>query len=79
VQHGDRLRLLVAGPGSDFDGPAVVNAIQRAVESAGAATAAVDWELVAAIPRTTVGKAPLVRADPAVRARHAGRAPVAPL
>lgn len=66
VQEGDRLRLVVAGPGADFDGPAVTSAIRAGLEAAGATASDVTWETVAAIPRTTVGKAPLVRADPSV-------------
>lgn len=68
VQEGDGLRLLVAGPTPDFDGPAVVAAIRRGVESLGASVSDVVWQEVAAIPRTAVGKAPLVRAD---RGTHA--------
>ncbi len=43
-------------------------AIRRGVEALGAAPAAVTWKEVPAIPRTAVGKAPLVRAEPAQRA-----------
>ncbi len=63
VQEGDGLRLLVAGPAPDFDGPAVVAAIRRGVESLGASVSDIVWQEVTAIPRTAVGKAPLVRAD----------------
>lgn len=66
VQEGDRLRLLVAGPAPDFDGAAVTEAIRGGLEAAGAAVAEVAWETVPAIPRTTVGKAPLIRADPSI-------------
>ena len=65
VQEGDRLRLLVAAPGQDFDGAAVTRAIRAGVEAAGALVSDVNWESVAAIPRSAVGKAPLIRADPA--------------
>lgn len=63
VQEGDRLRLLVAGPRSDFDGLAVTSAIRAALDAAGATVGGITWESVRAIPRTTVGKTPLVRAD----------------
>jgi putative adenylate-forming enzyme len=65
IQDGPAIRLLVAGPSRDFDGVAVVSAIRRGVESLGASVDDVTWQEVAAIPRTAVGKAPLVRADPA--------------
>lgn len=63
IGNGTDLRLLVANPGPAFDGPAVVAAIRRGVEALGAAPGAVTWEEVPAIPRSTVGKAPLVRAE----------------
>lgn len=63
VQEGLALRLLVAGPSPDFDGAAAVAAIRQGVESLGASVSDVAWQEVAAIPRTAVGKAPLVRAD----------------
>ena len=66
VQERDQLRLLVAGPGPDFDGGAVVVAIRTAIEQLGAQIADIRWETVTAIPRTSVGKAPLVRADPSM-------------
>ena len=63
VQEQDRLRLLVAGPRADFQGDAVVVAIRAALEKLGGRVADVTWEDVPAIPRTSVGKAPLIRAD----------------
>lgn len=63
VQEGDRLRLLVAGPGPGFDGSVVIRAIREALERAGAAVAEITWQRLEAIPRSVVGKAPLVRAD----------------
>lgn len=75
VQKGPVLRLLVAGPSPDFDGAAVVAAIRKGVESLGASVSDVVWQEVAAIPRTAVGKAPLVRADrEALVGRIEGRA-----
>jgi phenylacetate-coenzyme A ligase PaaK-like adenylate-forming protein len=74
VQEGDRLRLLVAGPRSDFDGKAVTSAIRAALDAAGATMSGVTWESVEGIPRTTIGKTPLVRADPsATQALEASR------
>jgi putative adenylate-forming enzyme len=65
VGEGTGLRLLVANPGPGFDGPAVLVAIRRGLEAIGADVGTVTWQEVPAIPRTTVGKAPLVRAgDP---------------
>ena len=64
VQHGVDLRLLVARPGSGFDGVALTSAITRGVEALGARPGRVAWETVTSIPRSAVGKAPLVKADP---------------
>ena len=63
VQEGDRLRLLVVGPRRDFDDAAVTTAIKASLDAAGAAATNVSCETVTAIPRSTVGKAPLVRAE----------------
>ena len=70
VQEGDRLRLLVAGPAPAFDGAAVTRAIRAGVEAAGAVVTDVAWQQVEVIPRTAVGKAPLVRADPHAKIRE---------
>lgn len=64
VQQGVDLRLLVARPGSGFDGVALTSAIARGVEALGARPGHVTWETVTSIPRSAVGKAPLVKADP---------------
>lgn len=71
VQEGTDLRLLVASPGPGFDGPAAVAAIRRGIEALGARPGAVTWEEVLSIPRSAIGKAPLVKAD---RSARAGRA-----
>lgn len=63
VQQGDALRLLAAAPGRAFDGRLVTQAIRERIEALGARPTAVDWEIVPSIPRSTAGKAPLVRAD----------------
>ena len=63
VQEGGRLRLLVAGPGPTFDGFAVTCAMRDGVEALGGRVDRVEWQSVDAIPRSAVGKAPLIRAD----------------
>lgn len=63
VQEGDRLRLLVAGPTRAFDGAAVTQAIREGIDAAGGEVADIAWQQVDAIPRSAVGKAPLIRAD----------------
>jgi putative adenylate-forming enzyme len=63
VQEGPALRLLVAGPSPEFNGTAVVEEIRGGIESLGVSPADIAWQEVPAIPRTAVGKAPLVRAD----------------
>lgn len=72
VQDGDALRLLVVGPGEGFDAGAVAAMIRRGIEGLGARPRAVDVAIVDAIPRTSAGKAPLVRADPGRQAGEAG-------
>ena len=68
VQEGETLRLLVAGPGDGFDGEAVLNEIRAGLEAVGAVPTGLVWQEMPAIPRTSVGKAPLVRADPSAHA-----------
>ena len=64
VQDDDVLKLLVAGPGLAFDAAAVTRALRDGVEAAGGSITRVEWQQVDAIPRSVVGKAPLIRADP---------------
>lgn len=68
VQERADLRLLVASPGPGFDGPATVAAIRRQTEAVGARPRVVTWEEVPSIPRSSAGKAPLVRADHSAKA-----------
>lgn len=67
VQDAGDVRLLVARPGADFDGAAVLAQIARALEASGAEVRGLSWTEVEAIPRTGTGKAPLVRAVAARR------------
>lgn len=62
VQEESGLTLLVATPGSGFNGEEVAVAISRALEAAGAVVPPVSWREIEAIPRTGTGKAPLIRA-----------------
>lgn len=62
VQEESGVMLLVASPGSAFDGDAVAASIRMAVEAAGAIAPSVSWGVVDAIPRSGTGKAPLIRA-----------------
>lgn len=75
VQDGADLRLLVASPGPSFDGSATVAAIRRETEALGARPGAVTWVEVPSIPRSAVGKAPLVKADPSAKPGRAITAP----
>lgn len=67
VQDAGDIRLLVARPGADFDGAAVLAEVARALEASGAEVRGLSWTEVEAIPRTGTGKAPLVRAVAARR------------
>ena len=63
VQTPREIRLLVARPGADFDGAAVLAEIAQALEATGANVPGLTWAEVDAIPRTGAGKIPLIRAD----------------
>lgn len=62
VQGAGTIQLLVARPGSDFDGVWVLAEIARALAASGARVPRLRWAEVHAIPRTGTGKAPLIRA-----------------
>jgi phenylacetate-CoA ligase len=62
VQDVERIQLLVARPGADFDGTSVLAEVARAVAASGAYVPQLSWAEVDAIPRTGTGKAPLIRA-----------------
>lgn len=60
VQHADRLEVLLARP-QEVDQPALVTVLQAALTAQGVVTPSVQIREVAAIPRTALGKAPLIR------------------
>lgn len=62
VQDRRGIHLLVARPGANFDGAAVLAQIARALQAMGARVPELDWTEIAAIPRTGIGKTPLIRA-----------------
>jgi len=62
VEEDSGVRLLVVRPGPGFDGDGVAVAIGRALEAIGAAVPPITWQEIDAIPRTSAGKAPLIRA-----------------
>ena len=64
VQGGDSIQLLVARPGSGFDGDGVVERLTLAMRGTGALPPPMTWTRVDAIPRSGSGKAPLIRALP---------------
>ncbi len=61
VQEPDGVRVLLAGAGVDVDVQAVATAVRAELVRAGVADPRVRTERVDAIPRTAIGKAPLVR------------------
>ena len=61
IAEGGRLRILLARPGRDVDVDAVEQGIVQALERIGARGVDIDIEVVDAIPRTALGKAPLIR------------------
>lgn len=61
IDEGDRLRVLLAGSGRGIDVADVAASVQRSLERVGAVDVPVEAELVDAILRTALGKAPLVR------------------
>jgi putative adenylate-forming enzyme len=70
VEHDDSgtLRVHIAGAPSSFDGAALARELAAAVERAGALPQRIVVDRVPAIPRTKLGKAPLIReASPDVR------------
>jgi hypothetical protein len=62
IEDPPEIRLLVARPGADFDGGAVLAWVARALAASGAEVPGLSWAEVEAIPRTGTGKAPLIRA-----------------
>ena len=73
IDEGDGLRVLLAGAGPGVEPSVVAATVVDALGRLGAAGVRVEVSLVDAIPRTALGKAPLVRrSEPAVAAalRH---------
>jgi phenylacetate-CoA ligase len=62
VQGADAIQLVVARPGSGFDGGVIVESLTRAIGAAGALPPPITWARVGAIPRSGSGKKPLIRA-----------------
>lgn len=65
IEEGGRLRVLLARPAPEIDPGAVRGQVAAALERVGVRDVAIVVELVDIIPRTAMGKAPLIRrADP---------------
>ena len=60
IDEGDRVRVLLAG-GTSADAARAAGAVREALARVGARDIPVDVDLVDTIPRTAVGKAPLIR------------------
>lgn len=63
VQEAGQIKLLVARPGANFDGAAVLAEVARGLDGSGANVPELSWAEVDAIPRTGTGKASLIRAN----------------
>ncbi len=61
IDEGGRLRVVLARPAPGLDLTAVRHGIAFALEQIGARGVAVEIKAVDAIPRTALGKAPLIR------------------
>lgn len=61
VEEGGRLRVLLAQPGTQVDLPIVRDAVLAALARVGVHDVAIEVAAVDAIPRTALGKAPLIR------------------
>jgi len=62
IQESDALRVLVQGPRGAFEHDALTAALTRAITALGARAPPVRIEVVGSIPKTTIGKTPLVKA-----------------
>jgi phenylacetate-CoA ligase len=67
VEDGGQIRVLLAGLRDGFDPSTGEQAVRKALEGAGVVGVKAVAETVDAIPRTRLGKAPLVRREPAAR------------
>jgi phenylacetate-coenzyme A ligase PaaK-like adenylate-forming protein len=63
IQELDRLRVLLAGAGEQVNSDALEGGVKRELESQGAVAPIIQIERVVAIPRTPLGKAPLIQAN----------------
>lgn len=63
IEEGGRLRILLVRSASGLELAAVGLAVTSALESVGVRGIAIDIQAVDAIPRTALGKAPLIRAE----------------
>lgn len=61
IDERGRLRVLLARPAPGVDPAVVGRAIASALEEIGVRGVAIEAEAVDAIPRTVLGKAPLIR------------------
>jgi putative adenylate-forming enzyme len=62
VQEAESLRILLAGNGAGVDEDALAETVRSALESQGAIAPPLHVERVAAIPKSSAGKAPLIKA-----------------
>jgi putative adenylate-forming enzyme len=62
VQEADRLRILLARPARPIEREALAAAVARALRESGAEAPPIEVEIVEAVPRSRLGKAPLVKA-----------------
>ena len=69
IDEGGRLRVLLAG-GSSIDTAATADSVRLALARVGVVDVPVAVDLVDAIPRTALGKAPLIRRAQLATAAH---------
>ena len=69
LHEGDGLRILLAGA-ANVDAAVTADSVRRALLAAGVRNTPVRVDLVASIPRTALGKAPLIRRAHLVSAGH---------
>jgi phenylacetate-CoA ligase len=69
IDEGDRLRVLLAG-GENVEAAATADLVQRALGAIGVRGVQVTVNLVDSIPRTALGKAPLIRRAQLASAGH---------
>jgi hypothetical protein len=63
VQEADGLHVLLSGVHSALQEESLIHAVQQALGAQGAMIPAVQIHHVAAIPKTSAGKAPLVKSN----------------